>query len=322
MPACQLCRPILRRRNEMARKTKSNSPSQHPGTRPIVRRLWWLYAGAALILAAVAVLALTVFGNGGSGKGAAGLPNTPDYHSLLVNPGDAQKLVLGAHTGLYVSDDGGRHWRFDALAGDDAMNLARPTGNTIWLAGHEVFKKSLDAGATWVDVRPSGLPGLDIHGFTVDPRAPTTLYAAIAGQGLYRSTDGGGSFSSVSSDVGADVMALAVLPDGRILAGDMQQGLLESRDGGTSWQQTLRAQVMGLAVNPDDPKRVLATGAGIALSSDGGKSWRTVIDLPNGAGPVAWSKSDPKLAYAVGLDRTFYRSNDGGTSWQPVGLGR
>src|SRR5438876_9497464 len=266
------------------------------------QRQWWLYAGGAAGLAAIAaVLALTVFHGGGkSGREeSAGLPETPDYHSLLVNPSNSQKLVLGTHVGLYASSDGGRHWRFDALSGDDAMNLARPAGATVWLAGPQVFKKSMDGGGSWSDVRPAGLPSLDIHGFAVDPRNAGILYAAVAGQGLYRSRDGGRSFSLASEQVGGNVMALAVLPDGRILAGDMPQGLLESSDAGASWNQRLRAQVMGLAVNPSDPKRLLATGAGIGLSNDGGRSWRNVLDLPGGAGPVAWSQSNPQLAYAV-----------------------
>jgi photosystem II stability/assembly factor-like uncharacterized protein len=295
----------------MARQTKRRPPWR--------ARPWWVYAlAAAALLGLAVVLALTVFRGSSGGKLSAGLPDTPDYHSLLVDPSDPQKLVLGTHVGLYLSSDGGRHWRFDALSGDDAMNLARPPGSTLWLAGHQVFKKSSDAGRTWSDVRPSGLPGLDIHGFAVDPRNPETLYAAIAGQGLYRSRDGGRSFSVVSQQVGGNVMALAVMPDGRILAGDMAQGLLESRDGGASWKPRLRAQLMGLAVDPSDPKRVLATGAGIALTTNGGRTWRSVLDLPNGAGPVAWSKSNPKLAYVVGFDRTFYRSTDRGASWQPV----
>jgi photosystem II stability/assembly factor-like uncharacterized protein len=306
-----------KRRPPKGRQTRH--PKQHatPSARP-----WMLYGLAALGLAGFAVAAALISFRGGSdtpSKGpSTGLPNTPDYHSLLVSPSDPSKLVLGTHNGLYASSDGGRHWSFDALSGDDAMNLARPADRTLWLAGHNVFKKSTDGGTTWTDVRPSGLPSLDIHGFAVDPHKATTLYAAVAGQGLYRSRDGGSSFSRVSAEVGGSVMALVVLPNRRILAGDMQRGLVESRDGGASWKQRLQAQLVGLAVNPSDPKRLLATGAGIALSTDGGGTWRSVLNLPDGVGPVAWSKSEPKLAYAVGFDRVLYRSTDNGASWQPV----
>jgi photosystem II stability/assembly factor-like uncharacterized protein len=54
---------------------------------------------------------------------------------------------------------------------------------------------------------------------------------------------------------------------------------------------------------------------------DGGRGWRLVLELAEGAGPVAWSRSDPKLAYVVGLNRTLYRSGDGGESWLRVGEG-
>lgn len=310
----------------MATKTKTHPPRKRPVPQQRQQkpgRPGWHYVAAAVALVPLAaVLALPLFkGGDGAATTSAGLPNTPDYHSLLVNPADPQRLVLGTHGGLYASSDGGRHWHFDALSGNDAMNLSRPTGRTIWLAGHNVFKKSLDAGTTWSDVNPSGLPSLDIHGFTVDPRNPKVLYAAVAGEGLYRSSDGGSSFSQLSRDVGGSVMALAAMPDGRILAGDMQQGLLESRNGGLRWTQTLRAQVMGVAVNPSDPKRILATGAGIALSTDGGRSWRSVLDQPNGAGPVAWSASNPRLAYVVGFDRTFWLSNNAGATWTEVAPG-
>ena len=306
-----------KRRRPKSRQT----PRQTQRPAPPMRRSL-LYIGAVAAVAVIAgVLALTVFRSGGTtgDQPSAGLPDTPDYHSLLVDPSDPQKLVLGTHTGLYVSSDGGLHWRFDTLNGDDAMNLARPGGDIVWLAGHDVFKKSRDGGATWTDVRPAGLPSLDIHGFAVDPRNPSVLYAAVAGQGLFRSRDGGRVFSVASEQVGGGVMALAVLRDGSILAGDMQQGLLESPDGGASWKQRLRAQLMGLAVNPSDPKQLLATGRGIALSTDGGRTWRSVLNLPDGAGPVAWSRSNPKLAYAVGFNKTFYRSDDGGKRWQVVG---
>jgi photosystem II stability/assembly factor-like uncharacterized protein len=248
----------------------------------------------------------------------AGLPDTPDYHSLLVAPSDADAVVLGTHDGLYRSADGGRTWNAASLSGQDAMNLARVGQEVVWAAGHNVLAKSEDGGETWQDVRPEGLPGLDVHGFAVDPRDAQTLWAAIAGQGLYRSSDGGRSFSLVSREVGRGVMALAVTPDGRVIAGDMQQGVMVSADAGKSWKRMHEAALMGLAINPDDPRLILATGPGILVSRDGGKTWDEALALADGAGPVAWAPSAPQTAYVVGFDRTLYKTTNGGETWNPV----
>jgi photosystem II stability/assembly factor-like uncharacterized protein len=285
------------------------------------RQRVFLWLAAALIAAVVAAVIAVVATQGGGGGSTAstGLPDTPDYHSLSVSPENPNAILLGTHYGLYHSADGGRTWIAEALPGKDAMNLARPSGQTLWTAGHYVLAKSTDGGRSWTDVRPRGLPTLDVHGFAVDPGRPGRLYAAVAQRGLYRSTDNGRSFNAVSRDVGGAVMALAVKPSGDVLAGDMQRGLLVSKDGGRSWRLALRAQLMGLAINPVDPKRVLATGPGILLSTDGGKQWRQPLKLTPGAGPVAWAPSNPKIAYAVGFDRRLYRSSNGGETWSPVG---
>ena len=115
-----------------SRKRSVQAKSQESGT----RRPRWLYpVFAAAFVALVIASALATRHNGGGAKLSAGLPQTPDYHSLLVNPSNSQRLLLGTHTGLYVSRDGGRQWRFDALSGNDAMNLARPAGNPDPAAG-------------------------------------------------------------------------------------------------------------------------------------------------------------------------------------------
>ncbi len=200
------------------------------------------------------------------------------------------------------------------------MNLARGRrSQTVWAAGHGMFAKSTDGGASWSNVTPKGLPSLDIHGFTVDPRDPRHLYAAVAGQGLFQSTDAGASFSLVSQTVGPAVMALAIAPDGRIFAGDMEQGLLVSRNAGASWTGVLGEGLVGLTINPKRPARIIATGSsGVSLSKDGGSTWRVVQTIPDGAGPVAWAPSRPQIAYAVGFDRVLYKSMNSGASWQPV----
>lgn len=274
----------------------------------------------AFALGIVVFVLLYALGRDSDNTGASsGLPRTPDYHSLLVAPDDARTLQLGTHEGLFRSVDGGMTWAAASLAGNDAMNLAQPTANTIWAAGHDVLSRSADGGTTWEDVRPTGLPGLDVHAFAVDPRHPTRLLAAIAGQGLFRSTDGGKSFALVSRQVGPGVMALAILPNGRVLAGDMAtRTLVASGDGGTTWKPLIETSVMGLAVHPTDPTRVLASGPGVLLSTDGGVRWRQTLQVAAGSGPIAWSRSNPGTAYVVGLDRSLFRSTDGGASWNQV----
>ena len=308
-----------RKRQGRVPRTAPSRTSRKP-RREVPRWVLWAGVAAPLVLAAVllAVLWPRAGDSASSGAAAAGLPEAPDYHSLLVDPKNPEHVYLGTHIGLFETSNGGRTWT-DAIAleGQDAMNLARTSRRELWTAGHLVFAKSEDGGATWTNVAPSGLPTLDIHGFAVDPRNPRALYAAVAGQGLYRSGDGGRSFSLVSTQVGPAVMALAITKDGRILAGDMQQGLMASRDQGRAWSPTLREGLMGLAVNPKQPARVLASGRAIFLSTNGGKTWRPVLEFGEMGGPVAWSQSDPNVGYAVG-DGQLYRSDDDGRSWQAV----
>ncbi len=297
-------------------------PAQAPKRRhEPARKSPWLFLVAAAGLAALGVVAFIALGGGSEERTSASgaLPNTPDYHSLLVSPSNPDQLTLGTHEGLFSSADGGLSWKNSNLAGQDAMNLAQTEGETIWAAGHSLLARSSDGGLSWQDMQPAGLPSLDVHGFAVDAKDSKTLFAAIAGQGIYRSTDNGASFELVTAEFGRGVMALASLPDGRLLAGDMErQGLLASSDRGKTWKGVVQGQIMGIAVNPKHPERILASGTGVLLSTDGGRNWTQALSLPDGSGPVAWSSSSPQVAYVVGFNRSLYRTRDGGTSWTPV----
>jgi photosystem II stability/assembly factor-like uncharacterized protein len=247
-----------------------------------------------------------------------GLPHTPDYHSLLVDATDPDRLLLGTHVGVYESMDAGRTWTFAGLEGDDAMNLARESDGALWVAGHNVLEKSADGGATWADVDPEGLPGKDVHGFTLKSDDDRTVYAAIAGEGLYRSQDGGTSFQEVSTGVGPAVYGLAVTASGRVLAAQ-QGGVSASEDGGTTWKVLLEQVAVGLAVSPEDEDVILVTTTtGIFRSTDGGESWDEVQTIPDGAWPVTFAPSEPERAYVVGFDRQLYRSDDAGATWRIV----
>ena len=250
---------------------------------------------------------------------ARGLPHTPDYHSLLVDADDPDGLLLGTHVGVYRSTDGGATWRFLALEGRDAMHFARDEDGKLWVAGHHVLATSTDGGRTWRDLEPEGLPHLDIHGFAVDQVNPF-VYAAVAGEGLYRSNDGGKTFRLISRDIGPDVYALVVTRTGEVWAADGEAGVLLNSDGdGREWTDALEMPTAGLATNWEGrPRRILAAGTDLRLLTYPKGEWETVLEVEEGLGPVAFAPSEPAVAYAVGFDRALYRSGDGGRTWDAV----
>jgi photosystem II stability/assembly factor-like uncharacterized protein len=301
-----------------ARRAQAPAPPPARDRRRLYARIAWIAVVALAALGAFWVAKKQAEGpNEAVAPPPVGLPHTPDYHSLLVDADDADRVLLGTHVGIYETMDGGRRWTFAGLEGDDAMNLVRTSEGTLWVAGHNVLKKSGDGGATWTDMRPEGLPGIDVHGFAVDPADGQLIYAAVAGEGLYRSDDGGATFEEVSEGVGPAVYGLAVTPEGRLLAAE-QRGVFASDDGGTTWETLLEESVVGLAVKPDDERTILAIGSGIFRTSDGGATWDKAQEIPEGAWPVAWAPSDSERAYVVGFDRKLYRSDDAGTSWKVV----
>jgi photosystem II stability/assembly factor-like uncharacterized protein len=147
--------------------------------------------------------------------GNAGLPS--DLYSLVVDPYDTNHLLSGLHEadGIVESIDGGDHW---AIVGGTNF----PTGGVSWYPffvdtgsastthstwfaiaqnGASAIMTS-DAGASWSI--PSGLDGLQHpHGNAQLYQTGQTLFVAGTagpGQGVYRSTDRGTTWSRVSGD--------------------------------------------------------------------------------------------------------------------------
>ncbi len=136
-------------------------------------------------------------------------------HALAID-GDGRTLFLGAHTGLFRSDDGGRSWKKTELspkqAGFDIMAVTSDPkeAKTIYVATHEagVFK-STDGGSTWKEIN-SGVGGPDVHGLAIDPK-DGKLHALVRdkGEGVYRSTNGGEKWTRVDDGPGGEVKVLA-----------------------------------------------------------------------------------------------------------------
>jgi photosystem II stability/assembly factor-like uncharacterized protein len=148
--------------------------------------------------------------------GAQGRPSFEHVHALAATA-DGRTLFLGAHSGLFRSEDGGRSWQPVALPSKhphvDVMAVtAHPEDSrVIYVATHEagVFK-SADGGKSW-QAASAGLAGVDVHGLAIDPRDPQKLHAAVRdkGEGVYRSSDGGGKWVRVDDGPGGEVKVLA-----------------------------------------------------------------------------------------------------------------
>ena len=136
-------------------------------------------------------------------------------HALAMDA-EGRSLYLGAHSGLYRSEDRGQTWQPVTLSAKhvhlDVMALTADPKDprTLYVATHEagVFTTQ-DGGSSWAEVN-TGLGGLDVHGLTLDPNDPRKLHAAVRGQGegVYRTTDGGAKWVRVDDGPAGEVKVL------------------------------------------------------------------------------------------------------------------
>ena len=163
-------------------------------------------------------------------------------HALAMDA-QGRALYLGAHTGLYRSEDRGQTWQPVTLSGKHAhmdimaMVIDPTDPRVLYVATHEagVFK-SQDGGASWAEVN-AGLGGADVHGLALDPNQPRKLHAAVRGQGegLYRTTDAGGKWVRVDDGPEGEVKVLTSVNistgmGGIFLYAGTAQGLLRDPD--------------------------------------------------------------------------------------------
>jgi photosystem II stability/assembly factor-like uncharacterized protein len=162
------------------------------------------------------------------------------------------------------------------------------------------------------------------------PTDPQRLYAASNYGGVYRSTDGGASFTLVGLS-GETVRDLLCHPaDGNILWAATYAGVFYSTDGGGTWQQRSAGlqvvRVNNLEMDPQDPA-VLYCGTYLGYaykSTDGGQNW-SLVNQGLGADiifDIDVSPFDSDLVIAGGIEtKGVWRSTDGGATWSSASTG-
>src|SRR2546426_11464259 len=122
--------------------------------------------------------------------------------------------------------------------------------------------------------------GVMIPALAIDPLNPTTLYAGTYGGGVFKSTDGGVSWSASGlTNIYTSVTALAIdavtpttLYEGYIYA----PGVFKSTNGGASWNATgLTRGVLSPAIDHLTPTTLYAgaDSSGVVKGKGGGAGW-------------------------------------------------
>jgi len=200
--------------------------------------------------------------------------------------------------------------------------------------------RTTDGGRSWEPLFDQG-NSLSFGALAIDPNNPDVLYAATGemsnnidsylGAGIFKSTDGGQSWSPIGlTHVGA-FSKIEVHPRNSnfIVAGATKSygGFWRSSDGGRTWERTFIGSVTDVSIHPQDTNRIAigVAGRGVYYTTDAGRTWELRSSgLPSALGRVCvqMAPSAPDTLYALveqngsGGIGAIYKSTDGGRSWQ------
>ncbi len=238
--------------------------------------------------------------------------------------GDANVVYAGTPSGgIFKSIDAGLHWQpiFDdqPAASIGALAVARSDANVVWAGTGDPFIR----------------PNIEI------------------GNGVYRSTDAGKTWSHAGLDNTGRIGRVAIDPRnpavvyvaamGHCYGPQQERGVFRTRDGGKTWERVLfvdeNTGAIDVAIDPSNPRTLFAAtwqlvirpwtsenggpGSGIYVSRDGGTSWRRLTgnglpESPLGRISLAIAPSNPKRVYALietASKGNLWRSDDGGEHW-------
>ena len=243
-----------------------------------------------------------------------GLENTRQIARVRINPKNPDLVYVAAlghvwapneERGIYRSKDGGKTWE-------------------------KIFSRGPKAGASELVLDPTNANIL-YAGFWEVYRKPWDLESGGPGSGIFKSTDGGDTWTELTKNPGLPKgiignVGLTVSPANpdRIwaLLEAEDGGVFRSDDAGKTWKKMnderklrQRAWYYGrLFADPKDPNKLYAANVEFFRSDDGGKTWNT-IPTPHGDNHALWIAADDPQRMIEGNDGGAIVTTNGGKSW-------
>ncbi|MDB4873975.1 MAG: hypothetical protein JWM41_421 [Gemmatimonadetes bacterium] len=297
------------------------------------RRAFLVRAGQVGGALSIVAPGLSRFLRAASGPTERFAPVTP----LASAGGEASDpLSSGLHWRMLGPFRGGRVAAVSGVPGRPAEFYFGAVNGGVW--------KSIDAGRVWTPIFDSQ-PVASVGAIAVAPSAPDTVYVGSGestlrdsmgfGNGMYKSTDAGKTWSHLGLDETHHIGKIAVDPKnanivfvaaiGKLYAPSAERGVFRTKDGGKTWQKVLFKNddvgAIEVVIDPSNSKIVYAglwntrrppwytygpstgPGGGIYKSIDGGDTWKQLTTgLPaSGIGRtgIAVAPSNSRRVYAV-----------------------
>lgn len=191
----------------------------------------------------------------------------------------------------------------------------------------------------------------------IDPIDPNTVYIGAIGGGVWKSTNNGESWRSITDNAPVQATgAIAIDPtNNKIIyvgTGDSLRaftslagvGVMKTTDGGETWQLLASNTFAGLGFNrlivdPSNPNTLYAAAgfsfggvdrsvspakpnaSGIYKSTDGGVTWKNLLPSNkffSGRADLVMDPSNPAILYAEQPGEGFFKTTNGGKSWKKL----
>jgi hypothetical protein len=231
--------------------------------------------------------------------------------SLVINPQDTNKLIVGSDVGIHKSNDGGVTWTVVAT-GDYRQVLYNLWDTSIVYATKTAgsaaqIMRSSNGGLTWT--LAFSVPSSGRVNIAVTPANPAVVKAIVANSmsgldGIYSSSDNGLTFAPVFLNNSACANNLL----------GYELGLPSSSCGGQGWYD------LCIAVDPYDEDKLIIGGVNHYYSTDGGYGWTLANQWYGAIWDVETVHADKHWLGYSPLTHAIFASCDGGIykSYAPV----